>query len=90
MDCKETGLDVLTEEIDLIYRINSRRTRIRGRPREIIRFTKRKMRDIVLRLLDDKGGEEQDKDILFLREIPWRIREKRAPALRIGNCFKKG
>lgn len=76
--------------MDLVYRINPRRrTNIRERPREIIiKFTKRKVRD-VLRLLEDKRREDQDKEVITLREILWKVRQKRLPYKELAAALRR-
>lgn len=71
-------LNEMRLEIDQIFRINSRYAKINKCPREVqINFVRRRTRDKVLRVTNEKPLQIEGKEIQILKQTPWKVREIR-------------
>ncbi|XP_015280709.1 PREDICTED: apolipoprotein A-IV-like [Gekko japonicus] len=73
----ETSSEV-DKDIEAIYRVNSAYARRNKVPREVqIKFYRRDLKDNILKTASEKTLKVGESQIRILREIPWKVREKR-------------
>lgn len=74
----ELDLETCQNEIDLVYRVNSSFTKKQNILREVhVRFTKRHIRDKILRKIRDENIIFKGKAVRIAKEVPWSVRKKR-------------
>lgn len=70
--------DRLNDEIEKIFRVNSKYAELHNKPRDVlVEFSRRKVRDLVLQTSYDIKFDINGVEIMVLKEIPVRILKKR-------------
>jgi len=78
------------EEIEKIYRVNSKYARVNKKPRDIlIEFSKKKYRDVVIQAAFKKKIEVEGKSVTIFKEVPGRILKKRKEYKFLTDLLKK-
>jgi len=70
--------DRMADEIEKVFRVNSKYAEINKKPRDVlVEFSRRKVKDLVLQINYDIGMKINETEVTVLKEIPGRILKKR-------------